>query len=526
MISALKSRKFYNYILFGINGILAGLAYIFFQRYISAETDLSLFSLNRVIIFFAIFAFVFWIFFNSNNVKSKNAVDRFLCKISTHPMFTALCLIVIVRLIYRNYFVPSTLYYDTKTYTGYDYNIFLGETDIFRTPGYPYFLKFIGLFVSDESLYYSYIVIFQSFLSLISVVILYLAGRKLFSNKYILTLACFVYGVAPCVVNYDTCILTESLSIFCMVLLIYFIFSFLAKPKTYLAVIIGIYSFVLVMIRPTFVYFYAILGVFFVTRFIFNKADRKKCLTGILSLCLSGVMLLGYCGLNYKNYGYFNITSVSVTVNKLYIVMDNGWVENSDYSDISNHISSKINSVEYTDWIPEIIEKLPESYSYKEIDSFVNDCIKKHKSEFVDYNIKKFINVAKTPLAVQYSSLKSDYQNTKANDILNLFNFVAFPFTFAECFLLVLFTIVYSAVVLIKKKRICWHIIGLAAIIFTHIFVSVYGAMMEWERLSVMIVPAVVLLVFYFCDKLFASMGFHLTDNNSSKISVKEVNQK
>lgn len=523
MLLTVNNKKIFKYILFLLNGILAGFSYIMFQRYVSDETTLPLFSLNRIVIFLAIFIFVFWLFLNSDSVKSKNCIDRFICKISTHPMFSALCLIVIIRMIYRSYFVPSTIYYDTKTYTNFGYNIFLGETDIFRTPGYPYFLKFIRIFVSDENLFYTYVALFQSFLTLASVVVLYLAGRKLFKSKLILTSACFIYGIAPCVVNFDTCILTESLSIFGMVLLIYLVFSFLAKPKTYMAVIIGIYSFVMVMIRPTFVYFYAILGVFFIARFIFNKQDRKKCLYGALSLALSGLMLLGYCGLNYKNYSYFNISSVSVTVNKLYVVMDNKWVENSDYPEISAYLTEKMNSVEFSEWIPSIIEKLPEAYSYKQIDEFVNDCVKKHKSEFIDYNINKFLSLAKTPLAVQYSSLKADYKDTAVSNNLSLFNNITFPFTFAQCFLLVLFTLAYSIAVLIKKKRICWHLLGLSAIIFTHIFVSVYGAMMEWERLSVMIVPAVVLLVFYFADKLFTTFDCHITDNNSTKISIKEV---
>lgn len=529
MILTDKSKEYCNYILFGINGFSAGLAYILFQRYISVETAMPLFSLNRLILFFAIFAFVFWIFFNSYiscKKNTANSVDVIINKISTHPMFIALCLVVIIRIIYRSYFLQSTLYYDTKTYTDFGYNIFLGETDIFRTPGYPYFLKLIGLFVNNDSAVNTYVAVIQSFLSFLSVIILYFAGRKLFTNRYVLTFACFLYGIMPCVVNYDTCILTESLSLFCMVLLIYFVFSFIAKPKTYMAVIIGLYSFAMIMIKPAYIYFYAILGVFFATRFILNREDRKKCFAGILSLALSGIMLLGYCGLNYKNYGYFNISSVSVTVNKLFIVMDNNWTDNSDYPEITAHLSEKMNSIEYSNWIPEIIEKLPETYSYKSIDEYVNSCIKKHKDEFLEYNLKKVLNTSKSLVATQYSSLKSEYKNTEVSGKLDAFNHFTFPFTFGQCYLQVAAGLIYAVVVLVKKKRITWQVIGLCSIIFTHIFVSIYGAMMEWERLSVPIIPAVVLLVFYFADKCLSTVKYQITDNNSSKIDIKEVEHK
>ncbi len=527
----LKNKKsLISYILPGINSILLSFTYILFQRYITGDSQANLFSFSRIVMFFGIFVCTFLLFLICSLGDKHNKLEKIVQKISCHPMFTVLCAVAIFRLIYRGYFLNSTVYYDTKTYTTYPYNIFLGETDIFRTPGYPYFLKVIGKAVSiitNSNIFYNTVALVQSLLSMFSVVLIYLTGKMVFKSKNISVATALIYGVLPCVFNYDSCILTESLSLFCMVLFIYLVFSFLEKPKMIKAIILGVYSFVMIMIRPTFVYILPVLAVFFISRFIFVSADRKKCIAGILSVALSGLMLLGYCGLNYKNYDYFKISSVSVTVNQLKIVMDNGWQENKDYSEISTYVSSQMKTIDSSLWIPNIVEKLPNVYSYKEIDNYVSDCISKHKEDFNDYNRKKIISLSNQPIATQYSAYKTMYKDSLFSEFSNWFVTFSFPFTFLQCILTVILALFYAVVVLIRKRKICWQVVGLSAIIFSHIFVSVYGSMAEFARLSAMAIPALVLLVFYFFD-LFLSVirKYNFDDKNYSKIKIKkEVEQ-
>ena len=439
-------------------------------------------------------------------------------------MFTVVLVSAMFRFWYLAHFNTYTIYYDTKTYTNYPYNIFLGETDIFRTPAYPYFLKLIHYITGNPEnniRFYETVSIIQCALSLASLVILYLAGRKLFSNKYILSFAVLIYGVAPSVFNWDVIVLTESLSLFCTVVLIYIVFSYLANPKGYKAVILGLYSFCMIMLRPTFIYLTAVLAVFFIARLIFNREERKKAIAGLLSVIVCIGAVFGYCGLNYKNYKYFAVSSVNNTVNNLYIVMMHNWIENDDYPEISHYIDTAMDYCE--NWIPDIIEVVPEFFSYEEIGSYVNNCIEKHESEYYEYTVNKFYSLTNVDIASQYIMLpeRSEALASFSKGFLHY----SFPFSFADCFVLVGIGLAFAVAVMIAKKRICWQIIGLCAIIFSHIFVSVYGSMAEFPRLSTMVIPAVILLVFYFIDYIVIAVKkrkvFNLNDNNSSSLSIK-----
>ena len=533
----LKDKKsIFNYILYFVNSLLVAFTYILLQRRItSTEIEGRLFTNLRFVFFLGIFVCSFLIFMICEIGEKHSKIEVKVKKIASHPMFTITFAVTVFRQIVRWYFLNYTIYYDTKTYTNYNFNIFKGETDIFRTPGYPYFLKIIKkitrLFVKNtstlDSVFYSVVAIIQSFLSIACVILIYLIARKIFKNKTVALVTAAFYGILPCVFNYDTCILTESVSFFCMVLFIYLVFLFIENPKIYKAVVLGLFAFVMIMVRPTFIYVLPILAVFFIARFIFESKDRKKCIAGFLSVVFSGLLLLGYCGLNYKNYDYFNISSVSVTVNRLKIVMDNHWQKNKDYEEISNYINSQMKVTDPNYWIPNIIEKLPGVYSYQEIDDYVNDCISKHKKEFSEYNFEKAKSISNLPIAIQYSAYKTIYKDTAVSKRLDWFNSTSFSITFIQSMLLVLFSLVFAFFVLIRRKKICWQVVGLSAIIFSHIFVSVYGSMAEFARLSSMAIPAIVLLVFYFVD-LFVSRlkGRKIDGKYYSKISFKkEVEQ-
>ena len=65
----------------------------------------------------------------------------------------------------------------------------------------------------------------------------------------------------------------------------------------------------------------------------------------------------------------------------------------------------------------------------------------------------------------------------------------------------------------------------MSAIIFSHIFVSVFGAMAEFPRLSTMVIPVVLLLTFYFVDYAVKATKsrkvFCIDDTNSTEINFK-----
>jgi len=523
-------EKYLIYAIYVLNSIMLGLSYYLFSETYFSVNSLT-FKILRIVASFGIAGSLFLIFLICHSSQNKNKLEQFVVKFGKHPMSVTLSFAVLFRVWYLSHFNSFVIYYDSKTYTRYNANIFLGETDVFRTPGYPYFLKLVHIITGNPNCdiaFYESLSLIQSFLSIVSIVILYLAGRKLFSNKYILSFCCLVYGIAPSVFTWDIIALTESFSLFCTVVLIYLVFSYLAKPSVFLAAFLGLYSFGMIMIRPSFIYLTAVFAVFFVSRFIFIRKERKKAVAGLLSVVLCIGMVFGYQGLNYKNHDYFAISSVSTTVNKLYVVMSHDWVDNKDYPVLSQHIGKQMEIYEAGNWIPDIIEMLPYDFSYKEIDAYVNSCIEKHKADYNEYVANKFYYLGAEDIAEQYTPIP------QGNDTFEKLSPVVvkctFPFTFADCYIIVIISIIWSVIVLCKKKRICWHVLGLSAIIFSHIFVSILGAMAEFERLSTMIIPAVLMLVFYFVDYSVKAIRkrklFYLNDNNSTAIQIKKNSNK
>ncbi|MGN0173517.1 MAG: glycosyltransferase family 39 protein [Acutalibacteraceae bacterium] len=524
----LTKKKFTIYAVNLINSVLAAFAYIYFQRNLLSEgRNLEpIFSTQRIIIFIGMSICIFLIFLICSLGENRRKFEVFIEKLGRHPIFTVVVLAAIFRTWYSSHYNPYTIYYDTGTYTDYNYNILLGETDIFRTPGYPYFLKLIHLITGNfenDVWFHQQVSIVQSVMSLASIVILYCAGRKLFNNKYVLSAAALIYGIAPSAFSWDFCTLTESLSLFITVVLIYLVFSYLAKPKMYKAIILGLYCFLMIMVRPTFIYLCAVLAVFFIARFIFCAKERKKAVAGLISVGVCISLIFGYCGLNLKNYDYFKISSVSNTVNNLFIVMINGWYINEDYPELSNHIDNSIRIYEDGNWISDIVEVVPEYFSYKEIDEYVTSCIDKHKDEYINYTIDKALGLMNVSVGTQY--IVSPDEDDGFSDVSNVIMSITFPFTFLSCLCLVCLGLIFALIVLIVKKRICWQVIGLCAMIFSHIFVSVYGSMAEFERLCAMIIPVVILLTAYFFDYVISafvkSKVFHFDDNNSSAIKIK-----
>lgn len=511
------------------NSFLYSFAYMFFLH--KKAVDDQLVSLKNVLLVTIMTLCMFAILMIACSTSTKNKIENYIQKVATHPLTTALGIVAIFRVWYSAQLRSFILYYDTKTYTLFDHNILVGETDIFRTPGYPYFIKLISFFsgatldgTSAEVRFYSAIVFVQSILSFASVILFYLAGRKIFKNRYILTLAATVYGVAPSVVNWDSCILTESVSLFLTVLLIFLIFSYLDKPKLYKAIILPLYCFLMIMFRPSFIYLLAVIGVFFIARLIFCAKDRKKAVCGLVSSALSVILLLSYCGLNYKNYGYFSISSVSTCVNKLYIVISRGMYVNKDYPEITAHIRTELEK-EPENVISDVIEPLPEFFAYKDIANYTNDCIEKHSHSYKIYTKEKIENVLDDDVACVYA--KPAQENERFEEISMLLTRLTFPFTFESCLYIVAVALIIALIAFIFKKRICWHIIGLCAIIFSQIVVSVFGSMAEFSRLTITIIPATIMLCFYLVDlilspKIEFNIGLNLDDNNSTKINTKK----
>ena len=122
-----------------------------------------------------------------------------------------------------------------------------------------------------------------------------------------------------------------------------------------------------------------------------------------------------------------------------------------------------------------------------------------------------------TYLAVRYSSLRDDVSFNWLNEALS---HMTCPLSIITCFGIVGLGLLLCLIVVIKKKRIMWVMLGLCALSFTHIFVSIYGSMAEYQRLSMPAVIPVFIILACFID-ILASGASKTIDNTSDEIKVK-----
>ncbi len=476
----------------------------------AALYDQSFFSLQNLLVFVAMtFACGCWFYYLHASQKDSKWCATFL-KILTHPLTVVLLLVFCFRFWYYPHHPAYVLYYDSSSYYEYDYNLLKLQTDHFRTPVYPYFIKLVAFLTGFSSAsgayppaFYGVLAFVQKMLSFCAVAILYVALRKVIRRRWLVALICLCYGCAPAVISWDICILTESLSFFFMVLMLYCVFSYLRKPSILTAIMLGVVSLIMVLLRPTFIYLIAIFAVFFIARLILCRSEWKKAVSGIVSLGICGLLLLGYCQLNYVNNHYFGISSVGTNINQLYMVIENAYYKNADYPEITNYIEQRIGAA--NNLVVDIIEPLNEQFDLTEIKHYVKSCLQNNAADFREYTVEKFMNQMPTDIATQYSSNYADpYGNFRYLDRVLLYGLC--PFSIGFCFVLVVMTVVLSIFVFVGKKRCLWHAIGLSAFLFSHLFVSIYGSMAEFERLSTVVIPVVLALLCYLIDIVMASM--------------------
>ena len=70
-------------------------------------------------------------------------------------------------------------------------------------------------------------------------------------------------------------------------ILSYFTVSYLKKSRFIIAVIIGLLMFILVMIKPAFIYIVAIYIVFWIIRFFTHKKEWKYNIIGVASIIVT-----------------------------------------------------------------------------------------------------------------------------------------------------------------------------------------------------------------------------------------------
>lgn len=236
-------------------------------------------------------------------------------------------LAIIVLTLYN--LTPRIDGFDTQFYYLAGERLWNGHIDCLRTPVYPLLLQLFSVcFGQNEGIVG--VTILQSIVYLISAASLRNITKYTIKNRYIQESVAVLYVicVAP---GWCNEMMTESLSISGCVIIADQLCRYISKPSYRLSISIFILTLLLVFLRPSFIFLFAIAPIVWIVLWI----RKNNCMLQIISLTLSlacVITFLGYCKAYEKEYGVFS-SSISFICNDIYNLQRSGvW----DTSKISN----------------------------------------------------------------------------------------------------------------------------------------------------------------------------------------------
>lgn len=211
---------------------------------------------------------------------------------------------------------------------------------------------------------------------------------------------------------------------------------------------------------------------------------------GMVSLGVCVIIMLSYCHLMKKQHGEFSITAVSYINNSVTAI------NSQAYQYASNQeIVDFINSTEgdKTDgnisW--NVFNLLNEKYSVDELKEFGTSSLK-NDPKFVKFLISKTLQLGTLNIGTSgYVVNNEEYSKIDYNCIGNL----VLPINFAFVYLLMIISIIYLLVRLLKYKEIDWITAILTILILANLFTLIVGAPFESQRLFLSSIVSVLLLI-------------------------------
>lgn len=457
----------------------------------------------------------------------KGNWQNYLIKVLLSDLFWVLVICLSVRMFIYSCMLDgsnfandySYLNSDTYTYLNYKGNILQGDLDAHRTPIYPYFIKFIRFFDKDNLT--QNLVFAQSVISFLSIILFFKILKYLFNHKVIVFIASVYFGIFPCFIGLEKCILPESISVFSVVLFIYLITDYLISPKSSKAILASFSVFFFIMLRPGFLYLIPIILFFWMLRFVTQKNERKICLLGLSSLLIVILLLYGYSNLNYKKNNAYTISIVS-SINIMYEIINLKIYGNNSDLPITNYINLQMSGTENEARNilgsykgkdkEEVLSKIKfnineikiwklaaydliDNYSYARISKFITNCIKKEYVKLLKYKFLKFINISKTSATPFFPETKPGLSGTSLSIYNKLFD-VSFIIVYLFLFLDVLVIIKQW----IYNQKIPWLKGILWTIVIAQLCTSILGAPNSHDRLFLPALPLVLIIFFYYID--------------------------
>ncbi|MGF7038984.1 hypothetical protein [Mucilaginibacter lappiensis] len=424
----------------------------------------------------------------------KGRWNNTLVKIVSAHLFWILVISGVVRSVYYSVLLNTTAV-DTPSYITYHANILKGETDGRRTPVYPYFIKLIELFGHQNLI--NHVVTVQIVISFLSIIIFYKVVRAIFEKQPVIFAASLLYGIMLPVINFDKIILTESLSVTCCLIFIYMVVNYLQKPGNIKAWMLTLYVFIAIMLRPSFIYLLPLVIAFWVLRLMIFKKDWKMCLSGLAASVVVILLISGYSHLNKKNVGFNGISQVSNN-NQMAVIVNASIYMNGNDPEISAAIKSNINLQQKSAGQRVSGINIMAKYEPERVHSFIINCIKNQPVVYAQYIGGKLLDLQAANIFTNYAEHKLTVLAFRVENI----EYLVFCITFNLLYFFIILDLVLIITGWIKRKMVPWFKIVLWLLITGQIAVAIIGGYSEYQRLILAAMPALIILVFSYIDKI------------------------
>ncbi len=445
---------------------------------------------------------IFCDFFNVTLIRSKNIrLTRFF---GFSALFALSILFWLFELILFNGPVIDA---DTQSYLTALPAKGEGFVDSFRTPGYPLLLYVFHLIFG--TFYQWMIVVFQELLFLLSAIFLWDIARNFVKRVFWVNMITVVYLVLPILLHYDyACILIpESLVITFVVMLLWLLFHCLYDKENPFGwrypLLITLDLLWLVLLKPVFVYLIVILAIYWgYILFTRKTIFIKRALAGYFGLAIVSAGVFMYKSEFRRLYGYDSISCVTVVNNyffaRSYELLDTTLIENPDLRKlIRGYIVS--NGTETDSMWSEIygISHCGDS-SFIEMHNVINASVLKsprkslggiyHRAGLVAHSssLRGLMNI---------NAHNKDCRHVWIDDYMGGFYTIFIPtFNLLNYFLIVYFLCMVWLYCSRYRKFdfmnwFLWLFVSVGYI------VAVFGAMGDWARLTVQILPGVLLMI-------------------------------
>lgn len=438
------------------------------------------------------------------------------------PILYILAIVILVQVnIYKtapDYLVkPDTCTY----YEEYDGgNILKGEFDYFRTPGYPYFIKFIKLFSSDDNSLYNNIVTAQKILFIVAVILVFLSMMKITKNKIISSIVTILVGILPNLVLFNTVILTEALGVFQIVLLMYLVICYIYKPRKLTAIITSLQILIMIMTRPGFIYLIPIYMVFIIFRYLMNKKELKEAIVAFISIIICSILVLGYCIRIKQLYGSFMISSVTY-LNDLVLIADSKTfteTSNENLKNVMQEIKGDSDD-EALSWdAARAITNIHIFNNNPEIKQFVKEA--KFNAKYLRYIANKIYNTG-------FLTIGTLNDLTTDSDVIKMLQLFMMPINFALVAILIFVIAIYLIYKLFKDCKVDWILAVFFVLIFANYFTLMIGAPFEQQRLFITSIIPLVMCIGYIISRINIKNDENQVDKENNlfyKLVIEETN--